>query len=169
MKKVAVLFLSLVLGLALLGCGGGEKSPASASKEQGTAVQKSTAAESNKYGKYLTVAEVEQATGLTGLKAAEKDLTLSFVDGSNQVVYEVRFYGSDFYEQEVGGNLTYYTDVPGVGDKAAICIPDSPYRLTFAKGDKVLMTQTLTKNKDGQWLVTEEQLVALAKILASRL
>lgn len=169
MKKMAVLFLNLVLGLTLFGCGGGEKSPTPAPKEQGAVNGQAPAAESNKYGKYLSVDEVEKATGLTGLKAAEKDTTLSFVDSSNQIVYEVRFYGGDFYEQEVGGNRKYYTDVTGVGDKAAICIPDSPYRLTFAKGQQVLMTQTLTKNKEGKWLVSQEQLIDLAKILASRL
>lgn len=170
MKKIAILFLILVLALALSGCGGAEKSPAAAPENQPAAgKEQAPAAAGNQYEKYLTAADVEGATGLTGLKAVEKASTLSFLDGSDQVVYEIQFYSGDFYEREVGSNREYYTDVPGVGDKAAIAIPDSPYRLTFAKGEQVLMTQTLTKDKDGNWLVSEEQLIALAKILAAKL
>ncbi|MDX9872461.1 MAG: hypothetical protein RBT41_08590 [Clostridia bacterium] len=170
MKRIAVLFLLLVLSLALSGCGGGEKSPAAAPENQPAAgKEQAPAAADNQYEKYLSAAEMEKAIGLTGLKAVENGTTLSFLDGSDQIVYEVRFYSTGFYEEEVGKNQKYYTDVPGVGDKAAICIPDSPYRLTFVKGESVLMTQTLTKDKDGNWLVSEEQLIALAKILAAKL
>lgn len=169
MKKIAVLFLSLLLSLALFGCGGGEKKSTAQppAKEPAKTEASAPNAESDKYGKYLSAAEVEKVTGLTGLKTVEKDLTISFVGNNDEIVYEVRFYGSDFYEKEVTGNRKYYTDVPGVGDKAAICIPNSPYRLTFAKGDKVLMTQTLAK--DEKQKVKEAQLIELAKIIAGKL
>lgn len=161
----------LLASILLQGCGNresampGSSKPASPSSPP--AVQSDQSGKT--YGKYLTAADVEKVSGLTGLKAAEENITLKFADSVGTVVYEAKFYGSSFYEEEVGGNRKYYTDVPGVGDKAAVCIPDSPYRLTFAKGQRSVMTQVLGKDDKGQWLLSEEQLVALAKVIASRM
>ncbi|HYE68869.1 MAG TPA: hypothetical protein VEA58_09680, partial [Anaerovoracaceae bacterium] len=64
-------------------------------------------------------------------------------------------------------NEDYYTPVADLGDKAAICIPDMPYRVTFLQGDQTVMVQTIPQ--DGNLLVTEDQLIALAQIVSSRL
>jgi len=160
-KSIVILLMGLLLSAALSGCGGktaAGSAPSSRTPETAGSV----------YGKYLTAADVEEATGLAGLKATEEGLSLKFTDSNDVVVYEARFYGTDFYEDEVGANRKLYTDVPGVGEKAAICIPDSPYRLVFVKGNRCVMTQTLSKNADGEYLLSEEQLISIAKIIASK-
>lgn len=161
-KSIAVLLAGLLLLAALSGCGGKaaeSSAPVSQASETAGAV----------YGQYLSAADVEKITGITGLKAEENAITLKFSGSDGAAVYEVKFYGSDFYEEEVGKNKEYYTDVPGVGEKAAICIPDSPYRLVFVKGDRCVMTQTLGRDADGKWLLSEEQLISIAKTIESKL
>lgn len=161
-KLLATLLTGLLLTAALSGCGG-------KAAESTASVSQAPKAAGAAYSEYLSVADVEEITGVTGLKAEEKDLTLRFSGSDATTVYEVKFYGSDYYEEEVGGNRDYYTDVPGIGEKAAICIPDSPYRLVFVKGDRCIMTQTIAKNADGNWLFSEEQLIDIAKKIASKL
>lgn len=167
-NKIGFFIMSLFVCFALAGCG--NKAASGSASEAGTApaAQKSET-KASIYSEYLSVADVEQASGLTGLKVEEEGLSLKFTDNDGAVVYEARFYGVDFYEDEVGGNRDYYTDVPGIGEKAAICIPDSPYRLVFVKGERCVMTQTLAKNADGEWMLSEEQLISIAKSIASKL
>jgi|LSQX01.2.fsa_nt_gb hypothetical protein len=173
-RKTAILTAGLLLCAMLFGCGG-----KAVSKTKGEAVAtpvgesasdaKTADGVGSPYGEYLTLDEVEDITGITGLTATEEGAILRFTDSDGGVAYEARFYSADFYEAEVEGNRKYYEDVPGVGDKAAICIPDSPYRLTFVKGDRCVMTQTLSNNADGELMVSEEQLISIAKSIASKL
>jgi hypothetical protein len=165
-KRIGFFIISLLFCIAIAGCGNNPASGSASKKEPALADQE---AKGSIYSEYLSVSDVEQASGLTGLKTEEEGVTLRFTDNDGAVVYEARFYGADFYETEVGGNRDYYTDVPGIGEKAAICIPDSPYRLVFSKGDRCVMTQTLAKNADGEWMLSEEQLIAVAKSIASKL
>lgn len=158
-RIIAILTSGLLLCITLFGCGG-KAAPSDAGPAESAG---------SVYGEYLTVAEVEDITGLTGLTVSEEGVTLRFTGSDGGVVYEARFYSADFYETEVGGNREYYEDVPGVGEKAAICIPDSPYRLTFVKGDRCVMTQTLSNNADGELILSEEKLISIAKSIASKL
>jgi hypothetical protein len=174
MKRIAIFIMGLLLCGSLFGCGSKAASEAAAAAGSATAGETASAAQASEaagsvYEQYLTAADVEEATGLTGLTATEEGLSLKFAGSDGVAVYEAKFYGTDFYEDEVGANRDYYTDVPGVGEKAAIAIPDMPYRLVFIKGDYCVMTQTLSRNADGEYLFTEEQLVSIAKVIASKL
>lgn len=119
------------------------------------------------YGKYLTVADVEKATGLKGVTRKEVALTLEFYDAKNEKIVEARFDLPDFYKKEVDGNQKYYTPVPGIGQKAAYILGDTPYRLTFVKGKYCVMVQTpyqsakIPGNKDF--------LINICKTIAGRL
>ncbi len=161
-KSIVILLIAFLFSAALSGCGG----KVEISSEPISQTMKAASAD---YSKYLSTSDLEKATGISGLKAEEKDLTLRFSGSDGGVVYEVKFYGKDFYESEVERNRKYYTDVQGVGDKAAICLPDSPYRLVFAKGEHCIMTQTLARNDEGKYVMSEEQLISIAKTIASRL
>lgn len=168
--KIALALAVLLAGTLLPGCGKESAAPGPSKPDAASppaAVQPEQSGKS--YGQYLTAADVEKVSGLGGLKVTDENRALKFTDSAGTVVYEAKFYDSAFYEDEVGGNRKYYTDVSGVGDKAAICIPDSPYRLTFAKGQSSVMTQVLGKDDKGKWLLTEEQLIALAQVIASRM
>ncbi len=167
-KRIGFFIMSLFFCFALAGCGNKANFGSAAEPETAPSAQKSET-KGSVYSEYLSAADVEQASGLTGLKAEEDGLSLKFTDNDGAVVYEAKFYELDFFEDEVGGNRDYYTDVSGVGEKAAICVPDSPYRLVFVKGERCVMTQTLAKNTDGEWMLSEEQLISIAKSIASKL
>jgi hypothetical protein len=119
------------------------------------------------YGKYLTVSDVEKAAGIKGVTRKEVALTLEFYNAQNQKIVEARFYGPEFYQEEVIKNQKYYTPIAGIGDKAAYTLGDMPYRLTFMKGKFGVMVQTPfgsaknPKNKDF--------LITICKIIAGRL
>lgn len=170
--RIAILLAAALICILLAGCGAKESpgpESSGAASSGSPSVGQPAEAGGTSYGKYLTAADVEEVTGLTGLKTTEENVTLRFTDSAGNIVYEARFYGSSFYDKEVEGNREYYTDVPGVGDKAAICIPNSPYRLTFAKGETGVMTQVLADDAEGNLLLNEEQLISLAKIIASKM
>lgn len=171
MKTKGILLLVFLLAITMAGCGGGSDSqtlPGTDDTEISESETQSPSGDESgiSYAEYLTVEEVEEITGISGLTLNEEPLMLQFLYGE-EIAYEVRFYSMGFYDEEVGGNQEYYTDVPEVGDRAAIAIPDAPYRLTFAKGDYSIMTQTLSQDPGA--IVTEAHLIELAKLLASRL
>ncbi len=128
----------------------------------------SLAAGSNSlYGKYLTVADVEKAAGIKGVIRKEVALTLEFYNAKNEKIVEARFYGPEFYQEEVGKNQKYYTTVAGIGERAAYTLSDMPYRLTFVKGKFGIMLQTpITSAKDPK---NKEFLIAIGKVIAGRL
>lgn len=130
-------------------------------------VVSSAAGSSSLYGKYLTKADVEKASGLKGITRKEVALTLEFYNAKNEKIIEARFYGPEFYQDEVGKNQKYYTSVSGIGAKAAYTLGDTPYRLTFLKGKYAVMVQTpFASAKDPK---NKEFLIAICKIIASRL
>ena len=158
--------ITLILLALSTGCDNGKEPPASAPESQESAAGQSEP-EAGLYAEYLTVADVEEVTGMSGLTMKEEAVTLEFYNGDGVSILEARFYGSDFYEAEVGANEEYYTPLSDLGDKAAICIPDMPYRVTFLQGEHAVMVQTISQGSDLP--VSEEQLIALAKIVSSRL
>jgi hypothetical protein len=119
------------------------------------------------YDKYLTVADVEKASGLKGVIRKEVAVTLEFYNAKNEKIIEARFYGPEFYQDEVGKNQKYYTPITGIGEKAAYTLGDTPYRLTFAKGKFSVMVQTPFQNaKDPK---NKDFLIDICKIIAGRL
>lgn len=161
--------ISAFLIVNLIGCSGGGTPLATTPAEEPSASNSSSPASNNTgmYGKYLAASDVEEVTGMKELKVKEENITLKFDNSEGTTILEVRFDNASFYEQEVTKNQEYYTPIPEIGDKAAICIPAMPYRITFLKGDHCIMVQTIPK--DGILPVDEEQLIAISKIVASRL
>lgn len=167
LKRILIYSVMAVLILAVTtGCAN-EKAPPASAPESEESVSEQSDSDAGLYSGYLTVEDVEKATGMSGLTMVEEVITLKFYNGDGTNILEARFDGSDFYESEVGANEEYYTPVSDLGDKAAISIPDMPYRVTFLQGDQTIMVQTLPQ--DGNLLVTEDQLITLAKIVSSRL
>lgn len=167
LKRILICGVITMLLLAVsTGCDN-EKAPPASSPESEAAVSEQSGSDTGLYTEYLTVEDVEKATGMSGLTMMEEAITLKFFTDDGTSILEARFDGSAFYESEVGANEEYYTPVSDLGDKAAICIPDMPYRVTFLQGDHTVMVQTIPQ--DGTLPVTEEQLISLAKIVSSRL
>ncbi len=170
-KRIMILSMIIVLALAVFsGCEDKETPSASVPESEesipGESAEQS-GAEASLYAEYLTVADVEEVTGISGLTMKEEAITLKFYNGEGIDILEARFDGSDFYEAEVGANEEYYTPVSDLGEKAAICIPDMPYRVTFLQEEHAVMIQTIPQG--GNLPVTEDQLIAIAKIVSSRL
>ncbi len=118
------------------------------------------------FGKYLTVDDVEKVTGLKGISRKEVALTLEFYNG-NEKILEARFDSPNFFKYEVEKNQTYYVEVPGIGERAGLAIPGTPYRLTFLQGKFCVMLQTPLEG--GKTLLSIDQLIAIGKILVERL
>ncbi len=119
------------------------------------------------YGKYLTVVDVEKAAGIKGVIRKEVALTLEFYNAKNEKIVEARFYGPEFYQDEVVKNQKYYTSVAGIGEKAAYTPGDAPYRLTFVKGKFGVMVQTpFASSKEPK---NKDFLIAISKTIAGRL
>ncbi len=166
-KRILIISMFTLLMLTVLtGCNNNE-APAAAPPESQGLVSNQAGSDSELYAKYLTIADVEEVTGMTGLTSREEAITLTFFSDDGTDILEVRFDGNSFYDAEVGANEEYYTPVSDLGDKAAICIPAMPYKVTFLQGDHCIMVQTIPQSSDLP--VTEDQLITLAKIVASRL
>lgn len=119
------------------------------------------------YEKYLTAVDVEKVTGLNGITRKEVALTLEFYNGENEKILEAGFNSPNFYQNEVEKNQAYYTAVPGIGERAGLAIPGTPYRITFLQGRFCVMVQTPLEG--GETPVNEDQLIAIGKIIAGRL
>lgn len=81
-------------------------------------------AQSTKYDKYLTVADIQKVTGLTGIKQVPRDPKkgagghLNFADGKGNMILLASFLTSeefDFYKSEEG---LVKEKIPGLGDEA---------------------------------------------------
>jgi hypothetical protein len=83
------------------------------------------------YSKYLTVADVEKATGFKNLTVKNVTINLEFYTSDGIKFLEAKFDDASLYDNEVTKNQKYYESVPGIGEKAGIGLPKMPYRLTF--------------------------------------
>lgn len=120
------------------------------------------------YAQYLSVADVEKATGMKGLTMKEKPATLEFYSAGGTKILEAVFNGPNFYNTEVGTNSKNFESVAGVGEKAALGVPNMPFHLVFVKGKYCVVLQTLP-GRDGKLPVAKDQLIAIGKIMAGRL
>lgn len=167
LKRIVICSVMIALLLTIsTGCDNKE-APSASAPESEVSETAQAGSGASLYAEYLTVEDVEEVTGMSGLSMMEESITLKFYNGDGLNILEARFDGSAFYESEVGANEEYYTPISDLGEKAAICIPDMPYRVTFLQGDHAVMVQTIPQ--DANLLVTEDQLIALAKIVSSRL
>ena len=124
-------------------------------------------AQGGTYGKYLTVADVEKATGLTGVTVTETDNQLKFK--LKQTILQVQFQGQKVYKlnKETPGYVK--AEISGVGEEAFIGpVVNLPYVLIFRQKDYcVRLTDYM--DSDGKFVLTMDQLIALGKIIASRI
>lgn len=163
-----ILLFSLLMTVLLNGCGK-DKETSSSDKEDGKVSEQSevTNAGTASYGEYLSISDVTDITGISELKLKENFNQLKFYSGEEtNVVLDVSFREESFYEAEVGDGK-YYTELSDIADKAAIAIPDAPYRITLLQGDTSVMIQTVPQ--DSNMKLTEDQLVEIAKLVVSRM
>jgi hypothetical protein len=128
--------------------------------------------------KLLTANDVEQATGLQGIKliprnpviGAGGDLNFSLQD--NTMILTVAIQDSSMYERWKSEEGFFHSDVSGIGDEAFNGPSFGEYRyvLIFRKGKTaVSLSGFFNTQAGGEPYLNQEKLQALAKIMVSRL
>jgi len=125
--------------------------------------------------KLLSVAEVESATGLKGVKLIPKnigkgaggDLNFARADGTTLLSVVV---AQGMYDMWKGQSVLYNAPVSGIGDEAfSGPAGTTPYVIYFRKGKQGVQVGTVANPADLKPLLTLDQLKAIAKIIASHL
>lgn len=128
--------------------------------------------------KLLTANDVEQVTGLQGIKliprnpviGAGGDLNFSLQD--NTLILTVAIQDSSMYERWKSEEGFFHSDVSGIGDEAFNGPSFGEYRyvLIFRKGKTaVSLSSFFNAQAGGEPYLNQEQLQALAGIIISRL
>lgn len=126
----------------------------------------------------LTANDVEQVTGLQGIKliprnpvlGAGGDLNFSLQD--NTMILTVAIEDSSMYERWKGEEGFFHEAVPGIGDEAFNGPSFGKYRyvLIFRKGKTaVSLSSFFNMQAQGEPYLNQEKLQALAKIMISRI
>lgn len=134
-------------------------------------------AQSTKYDKYLTVADIQKVTGLTGIKQVPRDPKkgagghLNFADGKGNMILLASFLTSeefDFYKSEEG---LVKEKIPGLGDEAfSGPATGTPYMLVMRKGSKSVALSTFFETAEMMATrLSMDHLISLSKIVLSRL
>jgi hypothetical protein len=122
----------------------------------------------------LSVAEVEKAAGVSGVKLAPRDPAkgaggdLNFSGPDGKLLVMVRLYKSSRYAALK--KMYFAADVPGVGDEAFAGPPGvkQPYVVYFRKGEKAASVTTYF-DRGGKPKLTLAQLSDLGRTVASRI
>jgi hypothetical protein len=116
------------------------------------------------YAKYLSVAEFEKITGLTGV-ITKHEYDLQFYDstGKNHLL-QVRFDQPKSFARETK-NTSLWQPVEGIGEKAMWSIPAMPFNITFIRGTHMVALCTFTKPDSIETFLSFDQLKAVAKII----
>ena len=134
-------------------------------------------AQSGDYGKYLTVPDIEKASGLSGLKLVHREPrkgaggNLNFARSDGQLVLIAVFYDKTLFSQYAGEPAMVKSQVPGVGDEALLGPKQyPPYFLVFRKGDKsVALSTFMDPGSPSRTILSTDQLIVLGKVVEGRL
>ena len=123
--------------------------------------------------KYLSVADVEKVTGLSGIRQvprnAEADGDLNFARQDGKIILSVSIYPASAYASAKSSKEGFKSTVKGIGEEAFIGPADGPpfSILAFRKGANMVIINT--ELESGSTRLTMEQLTAIAKLMASRM
>jgi hypothetical protein len=133
--------------------------------------------QSNPYDKYLTVADIEKVTGLSGVKPVPREPRkgagghLNFADKNGDMILIASFLTAEefaFYRNE---KSMVKATLPGVGDEAMTGpAADPQYMFLARRGDKCVALSTFVDPATPEkTLLTMDQLIALGKIVIKKL
>lgn len=129
------------------------------------------------YDRYLSVVDVQRLTGLQGVKQVPRDPSkgaggdLNFAVGNDRLILMVLFSGVSNYEPSKAQKGYFKSAVAGVGE-AAFCGPaaDPQYILVFKKKTYCVSVSTYFNfGAKPPTMLTMDQLIAIAKLVASRI
>ncbi len=126
------------------------------------------------YAKFLTAQDIEKVTALKGVvpipKSADADGDLNFALKDGKLLLSASFLPASAYAGAKSSKEGFKSTYPGIGEEAFIGpTGNSPiYILVFRKATFTVMLNTEPES-DTRARLTLDQLVALAKIIASRM
>ena len=141
-------------------------------------------AAAGKFDTIISAADVEKATGLTGVKQVprqkavegiteNKFLTgdINFVRSDNQPILEIQFRPSFAFDQFKGDSGFIKAPVPGLGEEAYTSPSFDPQTtVNFKKGSYFVAVSTHINPKDKtKTMLKIDQVIAIAKTIASRM
>jgi len=122
--------------------------------------------------KYLSVADVQKVTGLSGIRqvprSEEASGDLNFARPDGKLILSVSIYPSSAYASAKSSKYGFKSNVQGIGEEAFWGPRDGPplFILTFRKGAHAVIINTEPESPPP---LTMEQLAAIAKLMASRM
>jgi hypothetical protein len=127
-------------------------------------------AETPAYDKFLTAADVEKVSGLKDLTRKVTERELKFAENT-KLVLNVRFQGAKAYRLNKETPAYVKGEVAGVGEEAFYGPAANPqYVLIFRNKDFCVRLYTyIDKSDPSKTVLTIDQLIALGKIIASRM
>ncbi len=129
---------------------------------------------SYQYAKFITVQDIEKVTGLKGVtpiqKSANADGDLNFARQDGKVILSASFLPASAYAGAKSSQQGFKSPYPGIGEEAFVGpAGNSPlFILVFRKAAYTVMLNTELETET-KARIPVEQLVALAKIIASRM
>lgn len=181
------LVVVLVASAAAAGCGGaakpadttgGSAAPAAdpAALGQGGQTDSGGGAMADKTKTLLTVADIEKASGQTGVREIAKGSVggangdFNFATSDGKLLLMVRLGGVDYYDSMIKSGKA--KDIPGLGDAAFAGPEGTPMLVMFKKGDTAVWLSTdIDVDASGNVMprIPIDKLEALARIAAGRL
>jgi hypothetical protein len=128
----------------------------------------------SQYATYLSVADVERATGLKGVKqvprSADADGDLNFAGEDGRLILSATFVPAKAYAAAKSSKEGFKSLLKGVGEEAFVGPLGGPplYILVFRKGAFAVILNTELESSTRARL-TIEQLTEIAKTIASRM
>jgi hypothetical protein len=128
--------------------------------------------------KLLTANDVEQTTGLQGIKLIPRNPVigaggdLNFALQDNTMILTVAIQDSSMYERWKGEEGFFHSAVSGIGDEAfnGPSFGEHRYVLIFRKGKTaVSLSSFINMKAGGEPYLNQEKLQALARIMISRI
>lgn len=129
---------------------------------------------SYQYAKFITVQDIEKITGLKGItqiqKSANADGDLNFARQDGQLILSASFLPVTAYAGAKSSQSGFKSLYPGIGEEAFIGPSGSSpsFILVFHKAAYTVMLNTELETET-KARIPIEQLVAIAKIIASRM
>lgn len=167
---------AFLFSMLLISCGGEVKED----KTTAGVRENETPAATKSYNDYLTAADIEKVSGLTGVELIPRNpkigaggtLNFATTNGDTNLIVMVQVVSKSYYEgyKEV---CKENSGIKGLGDQAmrGATISNYPENLVaFTKGNTCIALTVFGNMKDiGKNMLTIEQTTELAKIIASRL
>jgi hypothetical protein len=188
MRKLLLIALALMLAFAIVACRDSDSknssdsgSKSSAESPESEAENESESEPESESSTLLTPADVEQVSGLSGLKVVPYDPSqgaggsVNIADADGQLVVMLADEGPDTWDAWSTDGITFGEPYePVVGDESFVG-PNTdtsavPYIFAFRKGDRAISIDTYFKpTGGGGTILSVDQLYELALVVESRL